>query len=343
MASFDNSFDSSFEIANIQLICILVVNQGGEPVSTDYEVQSFVNGNAVADKIAVDSNGQANVYVNIAKENYIVAGFENAVSAIFWNGETGCQTIVINECTSFTESSTDKGYFFKWKALNYCFENQLNCLSICPDSDIESVCGDDLNPSYPLWENEEIEQYPLPIQQNDTIKFVVRKANVGAGRLLAIVKDGVLIKKLPTATIEETTTHLWVTVPFDCSLEDSEYQFAFYQDEKSLVIDVVSYTPVSELGKSDGAVEVSVLNGVSPYKYTIDGFETYNSTGIFTNLAAGELTVEVIDFNCNYDKRIVIIDDKTFCERFEEATTNELIDLEITTNDIIDCLTNDFI
>jgi hypothetical protein len=341
MASFDGSFDSSFEIENIVPICVLVKDTSGNPVSTDYVVQSFINGVALADPVNVDSNGQANVYVRVDKENYIVAGYGNSAGAVFWQGEEGCITITIDPCISYEESETDKGYFFKWRTLNFCLETQLSCIKVCPDSGIELLCEEDLNPTFVDWEHDPIDEYPLPIQQGDTIKFAVKKANVGAGRLLAIVKDGVLIKKLPEATIEETSTQLWVTVPFSCILDDGEYQFAFYQDTQTLKIELEDYTPHTE-GKSDGAFDVKVV-GTPPYKYTIDGFETFNSTGIFTNLGAGEYKVEAIDANCNYDQRIIIMSDETFCEQFEGSTHNDLIEQEITHNDIKDCTHNDFI
>ncbi|PHR70456.1 MAG: hypothetical protein COA67_08390, partial [Lutibacter sp.] len=56
-----------------------------------------------------------------------------------------------------------------------------------------------------------------------------------------------------------------------------------------------------------GTVTVVGSGGIPPYSYSIDGGVTYNSTGIFEDLAAGSYTVEVLDANgCTYEQSVTI-------------------------------------
>jgi len=50
-------------------------------------------------------------------------------------------------------------------------------------------------------------------------------------------------------------------------------------------------------GQSDGTITANVSSGATPYQYSIDGGTTYQASNIFTGLAAGNYTVEVLDNN----------------------------------------------
>ncbi|GAA3640252.1 T9SS type A sorting domain-containing protein [Flavivirga jejuensis] len=57
---------------------------------------------------------------------------------------------------------------------------------------------------------------------------------------------------------------------------------------------------------ADGAIEISVSGGVSPYTYSIDG-DTFQSQNIFSNLSSGTYNVSVKDGNgCTYSEIIAI-------------------------------------
>lgn len=62
----------------------------------------------------------------------------------------------------------------------------------------------------------------------------------------------------------------------------------------NITLSIVSTTPVSCFGLTDGAFEVSPSGGTGPYNYTINGF-TFQPSGIFSGLAAGTYNVLVID------------------------------------------------
>ncbi len=61
-----------------------------------------------------------------------------------------------------------------------------------------------------------------------------------------------------------------------------------------LDIEVVSQSDPSCLGGSDGSIEVSGLQGMPPYMYSIDG-GSFQSSGLFEGLAAGTYTLTVMD------------------------------------------------
>lgn len=66
-----------------------------------------------------------------------------------------------------------------------------------------------------------------------------------------------------------------------------------------LVVTSATYNDVSCYGLSDGILSVNVSGGTSPYQYSIDGGLTFQTSGTFTGLAAGNYTVLVEDAASN--------------------------------------------
>jgi gliding motility-associated-like protein len=74
----------------------------------------------------------------------------------------------------------------------------------------------------------------------------------------------------------------------------------------NITLSVVSSTNVSCFGLFDGSFEVAPNGGTGPYNYTINGF-TFQQSGIFTNLAAGNYNVLVIDARgCQASNSVII-------------------------------------
>ena len=55
----------------------------------------------------------------------------------------------------------------------------------------------------------------------------------------------------------------------------------------------VSTTNPTDCGVADGTVTITATGGTAPLEYSIDGFVTSNTTGIFTGLAGGTYTPSV--------------------------------------------------
>lgn len=48
-------------------------------------------------------------------------------------------------------------------------------------------------------------------------------------------------------------------------------------------------------GQGDGTVTLTEIDGTGPFEFSLDGGQTYQATGLFENLAAGDYTVAVRD------------------------------------------------
>ncbi len=78
------------------------------------------------------------------------------------------------------------------------------------------------------------------------------------------------------------------------------------QPAMALTGSVVNQTNVNCFGGSDGEVTVAGANGTAPYQYSLDG-GTYQASGTFTGLNAGNHTVTVMDANgCTHDVAFTI-------------------------------------
>ncbi len=78
------------------------------------------------------------------------------------------------------------------------------------------------------------------------------------------------------------------------------------QPATALTGDITSQTDVSCDGSTNGSVSVEGSGGVSPYEYSMNG-GAYQSSGSYTDLAAGNYTVTVRDANtCTFDVAVTI-------------------------------------
>ena len=90
----------------------------------------------------------------------------------------------------------------------------------------------------------------------------------------------------------------------------------------------VNFTQPTDCGANDATITIAATGGTAPLEYSIDGFATSNTTGTFTNVAAGTYTTSVrnADGSCEVTGQIVIIEDKV-----------EPIIVSVTGNDPSDC------
>ncbi|MDO6435655.1 gliding motility-associated C-terminal domain-containing protein [Flavitalea sp. BT771] len=72
-------------------------------------------------------------------------------------------------------------------------------------------------------------------------------------------------------------------------------------------------------GNNNGKITVSASNGTPPYMYTIDGFHYQNST-VFINLAPGNYTAVVLDYNGKMQGAVVTVESD--CPRVTAVPTN---------------------
>lgn len=69
----------------------------------------------------------------------------------------------------------------------------------------------------------------------------------------------------------------------------------------------IDLSPESGTGAADGAILINPVDGVGPFQYSIDGGLTFQSSGLFENLPAGEYTVVVTgEFDCFYEEVVTI-------------------------------------
>ncbi len=63
----------------------------------------------------------------------------------------------------------------------------------------------------------------------------------------------------------------------------------------------------STVGVSDGTILVSPINGFAPFQFSIDGGETFQSSPVFNDLAAGEYTIFIQDnLDCTYEETVIL-------------------------------------
>ncbi|MFT3980369.1 MAG: choice-of-anchor D domain-containing protein [Ferruginibacter sp.] len=85
----------------------------------------------------------------------------------------------------------------------------------------------------------------------------------------------------------------------------------------NLTVTVISGTIVKQfiscIGESDGSLTVTASGGAGSYEYSIDNGATWNSTGLFENLAAGSYSIRMKDANGCYNDSTVTVDiDKAY-------------------------------
>ncbi|TNE54048.1 MAG: T9SS type A sorting domain-containing protein [Bacteroidetes bacterium] len=87
-----------------------------------------------------------------------------------------------------------------------------------------------------------------------------------------------------------------VTVTDDRSCSSSEV-FNVIEPANDMWLNVLSHNHITCHNDNDGAFDVEAINGTAPYQYSIDGGQTFNSTGSFSNLTGGYYSVLIRDAN----------------------------------------------
>ncbi len=93
-------------------------------------------------------------------------------------------------------------------------------------------------------------------------------------------------------------------------------------------------------GECDGSLEITASGGTAPYTYSIDGI-TFQSSNLFENLCAQCYDIIVKDISGNAGLTQRCIETNIDCSLFAGSETNDL--LPYTTNQLLNCYTNDFI
>ncbi len=74
-------------------------------------------------------------------------------------------------------------------------------------------------------------------------------------------------------------------------------QMVTIADPLPVMVEVNQAHHVKCSGGSDGSIWVSAVNGLSPYRYSINNGNSWNNHGIFNNLTQGEYTILAMDLN----------------------------------------------
>lgn len=90
----------------------------------------------------------------------------------------------------------------------------------------------------------------------------------------------------------------------------------------------------------DGSLTITATGGTGPYEYSIDGIN-FQSSNVFEDLCADCYNIVARDVNENYGTASVCIETNIDCTAFAGSETNDL--LPYTTNQLLNCETNDFI
>lgn len=99
---------------------------------------------------------------------------------------------------------------------------------------------------------------------------------------------------------------------------------AIITEPPAMTSSVLSQRNVDCVGNSTGSVEIGVIGGVGPFQFSIDGVN-YQSSGIFSELNAGNYTVSILDSNqCLQNQTIVI-------------TEPQVLGLQLLSQNNVDC------
>lgn len=90
----------------------------------------------------------------------------------------------------------------------------------------------------------------------------------------------------------------------------------------------------------DGQITITATGGTAPYEYSIDGI-SFQSSNVFEDLCEDCYNVIARDVNENYGTLTVCVETNVDCGAFAGSQTNDL--LPYTTNQLLNCETNDFI
>lgn len=141
-----------------------------------------------------------------------------------------------------------------------------------------------------------------------------------------------LVNKNDDTSWQMTSTTIVTNGTFDTSLTGWDIVTAI----------VVTVVITNETGpdECDGEIEASASGGTGPYTYSIDGI-TYGAGDTFSNLCSGDYTIYVKDANGDEGFIDVTIAENIICGDYAGSDTGDLLGL--TTNQLLNCFTDDFI
>lgn len=92
-------------------------------------------------------------------------------------------------------------------------------------------------------------------------------------------------------------------------------------DLSGITASITAQTDVTCNGGNDGSVTVTASGSVSPYQYSIDGGTTWQASGLFNGLSAGNYTVIAEDANgCQFPVAITILEPTAVVGSFDSST-----------------------
>jgi hypothetical protein len=150
----------------------------------------------------------------------------------------------------------------QWTAINYFLEEQTEPIGLCPAS--EDPC---------IYEFPELtENYPLPIQSGDVVKWIMNKdeitvdASSSVSNLkIALVREGVVVsgaEDIGTVIEVDGGAQYYCTATIPCVTEEGcNYQFVIYDD---------SFIPPINCGVYAGATLQDVIDDAIVLSQVID-------------------------------------------------------------------------
>ena len=143
--------------------------------------------------------------------------------------------------------------------------------------------------------------------QNATDGIIQVSTNGGTGGEYSYSIDGGLTfpySSTDILDISDLGEGAYSVVAIDSNLCESSPQDLTLSSPTPLsFVDIITTSPISCNGFSDGEVSVQAIDGAGGYVYSIDGGITTQATGIFSNLAANFYDFTVIDDNnCIYNE-----------------------------------------
>lgn len=141
-----------------------------------------------------------------------------------------------------------------------------------------------------------------------------------------------LINKNDDTSWQMNSTSIVDNGTFDTDLSDWDIVIA--------IVVAVTITNESAPDACDGEVVASASGGTGPYTYSIDGI-TYGASTTFSGLCSGNYTIYVKDANGDEGFADVAIAENIICGDYAGSETDDLLGL--TTNQLLNCFTDDFI
>ncbi len=108
---------------------------------------------------------------------------------------------------------------------------------------------------------------------------------------------------------------------------------------KTITLEIIAVNESAD-GECDGSFEITASGGTSPYEYSLDS-TTFQPSNLFDDLCADCYNISVRDADGNIGIETRCIETNVDCSLFSGSQTNDL--LPYTTNQLLNCFTNDFI